>query len=259
MNHVLTPEAAQEARRLIARLGVLLAEVEAAPDAPEALPADPAPPVFIFPASNESEKMNRAELALSDFEAAAARLGCGPAEIRAVYEVESAGAPFGPDGRATVLWEGHKFSEFTQRRFDATHGGVSWPRWDRSRYPRGTAAERHAANWAKIEYAAALDGGRWRDQAFQSASYGAPQIMGFNHKACGFDDVHAFVAAMNAGAAEQLNAFTGLVLAWGLDDELREHRWADFARRYNGPGYAANSYDTKLAAAFGRWSTRAAA
>lgn len=243
MSLVLSPEAAQEARRLIARLGELLIEVEAAPGPPVAVPPMP-------PAPTRDPRT----LTDQDFEAAAARLGCDVAAIRAVYEVESAGAAFGPDGRATVLWEGHKFSEFTQRRFDATHGGVSWPRWDRSRYPRGTPAERHAANWAKIEYAAGLEGGRWRDQAFQSASYGAPQIMGFNFAACGFADVHGFVAAMNAGAADQLAAFTGLVLAWGLADELRERRWADFARRYNGPGYAANAYDMKLAAAFGRWA-----
>jgi hypothetical protein len=35
----------------------------------------------------------------------------------------------------------------------------------------------------------------------------------------------------------------------GLMDELRRGDWRGFARRYNGSGYAANSYDTKLAAA----------
>ncbi|WP_337186566.1 N-acetylmuramidase family protein [Phenylobacterium sp.] len=236
MTLVLTPEAAQEARRLIARLGELLQAAEAVPALPEPPPAGGGPRV----------------LTAADFEAAAARLGCGPAEIRAVYEVESAGAPFGPDGRATVLYEGHKFSEFTARRYDRTHGGVSWPTWDKTRYPRGTAAERHAANWAKIEYAAGLD----RDAAYRSASYGAPQIMGFNFKACGFADVHAFVGAMNRSAADQLAAFTDLVLAWGLDDELRDRRWAAFARRYNGPRYAENGYDRKLAAAFATWTAR---
>ena len=35
-----------------------------------------------------------------------------------------------------------------------------------------------------------------------------------------------------------------------LADELREKRWADFARKYNGVNYAINKYDTKLAAEF---------
>jgi hypothetical protein len=42
-----------------------------------------------------------------------------------------------------------------------------------------------------------------------------------------------------------------------LADPLRRHDWAAFARRYNGPGYTANSYDTKLAAAHQRWSKSA--
>jgi hypothetical protein len=39
-----------------------------------------------------------------------------------------------------------------------------------------------------------------------------------------------------------------------LDDDLRRHSWASFARGYNGPGYRKNQYDTKLAAAFAKWS-----
>jgi hypothetical protein len=50
----------------------------------------------------------------------------------------------------------------------------------------------------------------------------------------------------------QLQAFVNFVLHEKLDDELRDRRWADFARKYNGPGFKANRYDTKLAAAFER-------
>jgi hypothetical protein len=44
------------------------------------------------------------------------------------------------------------------------------------------------------------------------------------------------------------------ILAAKLDDELRAHDWAKFARGYNGPQYAKHGYQTKLAAAFKRWS-----
>jgi peptidoglycan hydrolase-like protein with peptidoglycan-binding domain len=42
----------------------------------------------------------------------------------------------------------------------------------------------------------------------------------------------------------------GYIVATGLDRALRDHRWADFARGYNGKNYAVNAYDTKLHDAF---------
>ena len=232
MTVALTAEEAAEARSLIARLGVLLAERDVAPAPPE--PAD------------------KGALTLADFEAAATIIGCDVATIRAVWEVESNGQPFGFDGRPTILFEPHVFSRETGHRFDKTHGGVSYPRWGQKPYPRGTAAERHTANWDKVIYAARLD----RDAAYRSASYGAPQIMGFNFADCGFADVHAFVAAMSESAGAQLRAFLALIQAWKLDDEMRERRWADLARRYNGPGYKVNSYDKKLKEAHERYMMR---
>src|SRR5262249_39155616 len=39
---------------------------------------------------------------------------------------------------------------------------------------------------------------------------------------------------------------------------LNRHDWARFARSYNGPGYAQNQYDVKMAAAYGKWVKRLA-
>ena len=72
---------------------------------------------------------NPAPLTSADFARAAAALGCVPAAVRAVVEVESKGG-FLPDGRVRILFERHKFSAFTGRAFDAglttlevVHGG----------------------------------------------------------------------------------------------------------------------------------------
>ena len=51
---------------------------------------------------------------------------------------------------------------------------------------------------------------------------------------------------------DQLEAFEGFVRANGLADELQRKDWAGFASRYNGPGYAANQYDVKMAEAYAR-------
>ena len=39
-----------------------------------------------------------------------------------------------------------------------------------------------------------------------------------------------------------------------LDRALRTHDWVAFARGYNGPNYAINSYDTRLAAAYQKYN-----
>jgi len=43
-----------------------------------------------------------------------------------------------------------------------------------------------------------------------------------------------------------------------MAEALRKKDWATFARRYNGPGYAKNSYDTKLKSAYDRFAAEAA-
>lgn len=182
-----------------------------------------------------------AGLSDADFRAAADRIGCDVAAVRAVCKVESPKGPFNPDGSPTTLFEGHKFHLYTGGRFDATHPDLSYKHWTRAHYGRTWELEQQ-----RLERAMALDA----HAALMSTSWGQFQIMGFNHGPAGFATVEAFVDAMRESAARQLEAFVSLVIEWGLGDELQDHRWADFARRYNGPAYADNRYDVKMAAAY---------
>lgn len=86
--------------------------------------------------------------------------------------------------------------------------------------------------------------------AISSASWGLFQIMGFNHKVCGCEDVKEFVERMKENEDSQLALFTAFVQSNKLDDFLREKDWAGFAKRYNGPAYAENRYDEKLKNAY---------
>jgi deoxycytidine triphosphate deaminase len=58
---------------------------------------------------------------------------------------------------------------------------------------------------------------------------------------------------MFTDANTHLSMFTEFVLDSRLDDELRELRFADFARIYNGPAYRSNAYDTKMLAAYKKY------
>jgi predicted Kef-type K+ transport protein len=75
--------------------------------------------------------------------------------------------------------------------------------------------------------------------------------LGSNHIAAGFTGVEVYVAAMRSGVQAHLNAFVSFVLADHVKlTALQTHNWAGFAARYNGPGYAADGYDKRLAEAY---------
>lgn len=173
--------------------------------------------------------------------AAARQLGCSVAAVRAVVTVETGGAGgFLADKRPRILFEAHLFSRATGGRYDRSHPNISSPSWNRMLY-RGGAGE-----YPRLDAAIRLD----RKAALSSASWGMFQILGSNFRACGFPDVEGFVEAACVGEDEHLLAFTRFLFSTGLDDELRRLDWTAFARGYNGPGYAANRYDAKLAQAF---------
>lgn len=182
----------------------------------------------------------------ADFQAAADLLGCEVAAIRAVAEVESGRGGFNPDGSPVTLFEGHIFHRHTGGRFDDSHPDLSYPKWTKTYYGKGWKEEQD-----RLRRAIELD----HEAALKSASWGRFQIMGFNHRACGFDTVQAFVEAMRTGEREQLLAFCAFLQAEGIDKALREKDWTTFARRYNGPGYAENQYHTKIAAAYAKHAT----
>jgi hypothetical protein len=180
-----------------------------------------------------------------DFERAANRLKVEPCAIRAVAEVEAAGAGFLPDGKPAVLFEAHVFHRLTKGAHAAAkdRGGValSSAKWNRSLYGATGAHQHH-----RIEDAAKLD---W-DAAHKAASWGTFQILGENHKAAGHGSIHRFVEAMHAGASEHLDAFVSFIEANKLDGPLRAKNWKAFAHGYNGPGFSRNAYDVKMAAAY---------
>ena len=186
-------------------------------------------------------------MTLPGINAAAQSLGVEPAVVRAVAEVESRGSGFLPDGRPVILFEGHQFSKRTGGVYDPTYPTISYPRWTKAHYLGG------AREYERFDIASHLN----ELAAMQSTSWGAFQIMGFNSAACGFDSVRQFVEAMRESADRHLLAFVEFVKSNGLAGHLRRMAWADFARAYNGAGYAANRYDEKLAAAYAKHAASA--
>jgi hypothetical protein len=166
-------------------------------------------------------------LSEGDIIAEAQILGCEPAAIWAVCDVESNGSGFLPDGRPKILFEAKSFHTLTGGRYDRSYPNISSPTWNRSLYgPSG------AHQYDRLASAIELD----RTAALESASWGRFQIMGSNYKICGYSDVETFVQDMVASEANHLKAFTAFCRSNKIVNDLITHDWAHFALRYNGPG-----------------------
>ena len=182
------------------------------------------------------------QLTEADFQRAADKLGCEVAMVKAINEVESRGG-FLRDGKIKILFEAHIFSQHTKGKYDALYPGISSPSWDRSLY-RGNEAE-----YPRLQQAMELD----RDAALKSCSYGNFQIMGFNHKICGYTSVDDFVRAMHTSKG-QIDALVSFIIRRGLADELQRHDWHGFSKGYNGRGYLKNKYHIKLQNAYKKFA-----
>lgn len=182
-----------------------------------------------------------------DFRLAAQLLDVEPAALKAVKKVESGRyGGFLPSGRPVILFEGHIFwNQLKKRGLDPEkyrkgNEDILYPKWDKSHYKSGEAEYERLEKARKIH----------RDAADSSASWGMFQIMGFNHAACGEKRVSGFVDMMCRSELHQLLLSTRFIRSGGMLPALQKKDWAGFAKRYNGPAYAQNNYDEKLAAAY---------
>jgi hypothetical protein len=179
-------------------------------------------------------------------DAAAGAADIGVAELWALVSVETSGCGFLADRRPKILFERHIFSRLTDGRFDADDPDISQP-------SQGGYGSPGAHQYDRLAVALTLNA----EAALQSASWGLGQIMGENFKYAGFASIDDMVAAMVAREDNQLRAIVAFLKATGMDQSLRAHNWTSFARRYNGPNFAASNYDGLLSHFYEIYSTGA--
>lgn len=178
----------------------------------------------------------------SDYLRAAHVLGVEVAAIKAVAEIEAPRGGFLVSGEPTILYERHIFSRLTNRRYDNQYPTIS------NRIPGGYIGG--IAEHLRLQRAVELD----RDAALQSTSWGKFQIMGFNYAACGCKTLQEFINLVFRSEQAQLGLFVNFLRSQGLVKYLKAKDFTGFARRYNGPAYAKNKYDTRLRAAYRRYA-----
>lgn len=173
------------------------------------------------------------------------QIGVGEDEIHAILDVESRGSGFDAQGRVVILFEPHVFYKEIKDpaiRAKAVQAGLAYPKWGTLPYPRDS--------WPRYLEAYELD----PVAAMRSCSWGLGQIMGFNHKAAGYDQVMDMVIAFEENEATQLQGMVNFIKSEGLDKALKKHDWEAFARGYNGKDYAVHNYHGRLKNAYAKWS-----
>lgn len=182
-----------------------------------------------------------------------------PAAALAVVEVESAGKSLEQDGRTPrLLFERHVFYRELKKAGKTTAlsravaAGLAHPEWRKpgtanSQYrDQGTSAKRLSL----LARARAID----EECALRSCSWGVGQTMGFNAEEMGFRNARElFQYMVEGGVPAQVECMFREIEEKKLIGKMNAHDWAGFAYKYNGAGYKANKYDTKMAAAYLKW------
>lgn len=198
------------------------------------------------------EKSNSGRLIDEDFTQVAELLGCEPAALKAVQQVETGGrGGFFSPGRPAILFEGHIFWTQLKKRgsnpedYVKGNENILYLKWEKGHYKGGIG------EYDRLEQARKIN----REAADASASWGMFQIMGFNYAACGEESIESFVRSMCESEFKQLLLTANFIKKNSqMLQALQARDWAVFAKCYNGPAYAQNRYDVKLEAAYQKYS-----
>ena len=198
------------------------------------------------------EKSNSGRLIDEDFTQVAELLGCEPAALKAVQQVETGGrGGFFSPGRPAILFEGHIVWTQLKKRgsnpedYVKGNENILYPKWEKGHYKGGIG------EYDRLEQARKIN----REAADVSASWGMFQIMGFNYAACGEESIESFVRSMCESEFKQLLLTANFIKKNSqMLQALQARDWAVFAKCYNGPAYAQNRYDVKLEAAYQKYS-----
>ena len=178
----------------------------------------------------------------------------------AVLAIESDSEAYGWKNKPVIRFENHVFWRHWGRRFASTfhdhfkfEQGRSWEghMWRPSPgdpwQKQHTRDKNQEREWRVLTFARTLDD----TAALCSTSWGAPQVMGFNHRKIGYGTPQEMVEAFQKDARWQvLGLFDFFQDDARMLPALRKGDFVTFARIYNGKGQAEN-YGAQIKASAG--------
>ncbi len=186
-----------------------------------------------------------------DFYEIAEDLDVEPAAIRAIVEIETGKthSGFHADSLPVINFDLPVFRRTAARRkINLSKYAKSHPEVFRAPNIRNYGSQQ-AAQQARLDAAMTIDS----IAAIESTFWGMFQIGGFNWKLCGTESREEFLRLMKRSEYDQLKLFANYIRNTGLLKYLKAKNWAAFSKIYNGPGYAARGYHTRMAAAYRRY------
>jgi hypothetical protein len=192
----------------------------------------------------------------TDMALLADELDCHPANLEAIAMVESQGFGWFKDGRMKILDEKHWFYKLVDpsQRKRAVTLGLARKKWVSPKNggykDQATADQRYNILAKQIE----ID----PSAAFSSISMGKFQIMGFNHKICGYISPGSMFHSFLESEVNQLAAFANFLKGKGLVNALRNGDFETVEFVYNGGGlggtYARRMREAARDLRDGKWS-----
>lgn len=148
------------------------------------------------------------------------------ARLLAIIEVESSGSGFGKDGRLLLQFEPNVFSRRSGVPLDKFN---KWA-WDENK------VDVQSKEWLAFEDASKLN----PIIAMESTSWGLPQIMGFNFKLAGYQDVKSMVESFKVSEYNQINGLLNFINSnKALYNAIITGDYETVAAQYNGAGHRA--------------------
>lgn len=180
--------------------------------------------------------------------------------VKAIIDLESSGRGHLPDGRAKILFEGHKFWYWLEKEgmdpasLQKGNEHILYKTWTRANYRAGAGEYERLAAAKLINEKAAI----------YSTSWGLFQILGENLesfiKERNYKDVHQFEEKQHQSEYYHFLDFLAFIktkkvrgkaiIHYVSEENHGNYDWASFAYGYNGSGYAVNQYDVKLKKAY---------
>ena len=185
--------------------------------------------------------------------------GISPAAALAVWNVECGSLTF-IRGKPVLRFEAHVFfnrwgtdhEALFDRHFQfGGRGGIDGARWEQHRFRRPESEDWrvfHGDQQAEYIALALAETLADKETASLCASFGGPQIMGFNHDVIGYVSALAMRQAFARSERWQVCGFFDFCAAKNIIEALKAADWTAFATIYNGPGNA-TGYATRIAGA----------
>lgn len=171
----------------------------------------------------------------SDMAKLADEIGCHPADLEAIAEVESNGFGWFPDGRMKILFEKHHFykriSDVTARS-NAVKSSLARKNFISPKNGGYKDQASPSDRYKLLERAIKIN----EEGAYQSISMGKFQIMGFNAGTCGFISAKQMFVQFCDSEVNQLRAFARFLKSNNLYPALRARNFAQIETVYNGGG-----------------------